>query len=220
MHISRHLLMCLLLSAAVFCAGCTRDPGLQTPAVPVTDSAPAAGPAQLVLTLSDLPPGFTLAESRPKTSANVSRLAMDLGWQGGYVVRYTSPPQGAREEYKIVQTIATYPSRNITRVIALAERYDRSESDLSFTDLPVHGLGDTARAFSGGAGAQLPIRPIRANPLSAGQENHDARSSGKKDFSEIIFSKGDTLVVIRITGPAIDPEGIFTLAQRAYARIP
>ena len=52
-------------------------------------------PAQIVLTQSDVPKVFTLVESKAKAVADVSKLALEHGWQDGYVARFISPAQDA-----------------------------------------------------------------------------------------------------------------------------
>jgi hypothetical protein len=42
----------------------------------------------------------------------------------------------------------------------------------------------------------------------------------QQDFIEIIFSKGDILEVLRMTGEGADYETLASLAQKAYAKIP
>jgi len=220
MHISRNLLVFLVICAAIFSAGCTQNLPSQVPVLPVTGSVPVADPAQLALTQSDVPQGFTLVESRAKTSADVSKLALELGWQDGYVVRFTRPAQGGRGENEIVQGIAIYPEHTIPDVIALAEQQGRSDSDLTYTDLPVRGLGDNARAFSGKASAQILIKPADANPVFAGMNKDNVNEVSKNELAEIIFSKGNTFEVFRMTGSSPDTALLVDLAQKAYAKIP
>jgi hypothetical protein len=42
----------------------------------------------------------------------------------------------------------------------------------------------------------------------------------QQDFIEIIFSKGDILEIIRLTGPESDFSTLSQLAQKAYNKIP
>jgi hypothetical protein len=136
------------------------------------------------------------------------------------VVRFTRTAQGGKEEIEIVQSIAIYQERTIPDVIALAEQQGRSDRDLTYTDLPVRGLGVNARAFSGKARAQILIKPIETNPVFAGMNTHEVQAVSKSDVAEIIFSKGNTFEVCRMTGPSPDTELLFDLAQKAYAKIP
>ena len=220
MVVFRYLILALLVCSVVLAAGCTRS----SPAmVPVTTGvSPAAGPvlADLALAPTDLPPGFTLVESRAKNSSDVGSLARDLGWQGGYVVRYTSiSPAGGRQTV-IVQSIATYPAGNIPGIVELADKQDRGDKDLTYTDIRTGVPGDHGAGFYGKASAPILVKPTNENPLVSGPENHDVETLTKNDIAEVIFSRGTTFEVISMTGPGADVAGVTALAGKAYAKIP
>jgi hypothetical protein len=220
MHISRILLVTLIICAAIFSAGCTHNSTSQVPVTPVTASVTVANPAQLALTQSDEPQGFTLVESKAKTPQDVSKVALELGWQDGYVVRFISPAQDARGANEIVQSIAIYQERTIKDVIAMAEQQGRSDTDLNYTDIPVQGLGNNARAFSGKASAQILLKPTQANQLITGMDKNEVPAVFKNEVAEIIFSKGNTFEVLKMTGPSTDTALLIDLAKKAYAKIP
>ena len=219
MQKSLHLLIFLFLCGAVFCAGCTQSAPQETIA-PVPGTATVIDSAQLGLTQSDVPQEFTREESRAKTPADVSNLAMELGWQDGYVVRFSSPADDEKGKTTIIQTIAIYPERTIADVITLAEQQDRSDRDLTYTDLPVQGLGDNARAFSGTAVADILVKPADASPVFSSMNTDEVQAVFKNNVAEIIFSKGKTFEVFRMTGPSPDTALLVNLAKKAYAKIP
>jgi hypothetical protein len=161
-----------------------------------------------------------MTDSKAKTPADVSKLAMELGWQAGYVVRFTGPAPDEMGANEITQTIAIYQERSIPDVISLAVQQDSSDRDLAYTDLPVQGLGNNARAFTGKAGAQVLIKPADTNPVFGSMNKNEAQAVFKNEVAEIIFSKGDTFEVIRMTGPSVDSALLVNLAQKAYAKIP
>ena len=220
MHISLMLLVTLVICAAIFSAGCTQNSSFQVPVTPVTASVTVQNPAQLALTQSDVPQGFTLVESKAKTAVEVSKFALELGWQDGYVVRFISPAQDARGANEIVQSIAIYQERNIKDVIAMAEQQGRSDTDLTYSDLPVQGLGNNARAFSGMASAQILLKPTKANQLIPAMDKNVVQAVFKNEVAEIIFSKGNTFEVIIMNGPSVDTALLIELAKMAYAKIP
>jgi len=220
MQITRKLFVSIIICAAILCAGCTEKPPLLAPVSPVTASSTVAGPAHLALTQSEVPQGFTIIESRAKTAADMGKLALDLGWENGYVVRFISPANGGNGEREIIQSIAIYPERTIPDMTVLAEQQDRSDSDLTYTDLKVQGLGDNARAFSGKSGARIITRPTDANPVSAGMMKNEVQAVSKKDMAEVLFYKGKTFEVIKITGPSPDTALLVDLAIEAIAKIP
>jgi hypothetical protein len=203
----------LLLTGLLLGAGCTQAGTGATP-----PSSPAAAPdlSTCALTAADAPPNFTVTESRAKTPGEVGNLAQSLGWSGGYVVKFTGPqdsPMGATE---ITQTITTYPAARMSEIAALVETNDRADNELTFTTLPSPGLGDSSSAFSGKAIGQIVVRPDTGNPLIT----TSAKGSFKQDMAEIIFAKGSTLEVFRMTGPDASITTLQGLAEKAYARIP
>lgn len=220
MRLSRSLIVSLICCAALICAGCTQSPASPVPVSLATGTVPGGDPAQLALTRSDLPQGFTLVESRAKTSADLSKIALELGWQGGYVARFTSPAAGGMGGSEIVQSIAIYPERIMPDVITLAEQQGRSDSSLAYFDLPVRGLGGNARAFSGKAGRQVIIKPTPENPVVAGMKAGEGQAVSTNDVAMIIFSKGNTFEAFRMAGPSPDTALLLELAQKAYAKIP
>jgi hypothetical protein len=220
MHLSQNLLLILVICAAILCAGCMQNPSSPLPVPPVTGAVAGTDPARLTLTPSDLPQGFTLVESRTKTRADLSNIALELGWQGGQAARFTGPAQNGSGLYEIVQSIAIYPEQTMPDVIALAERQGRSDGSLTYTDLAVQGLGDRTRAFSGKAGRQASIQPTPANPVISGINADEDQAVPKNDVAMIIFSKGTTFEVFIMTGPSPDTALLGELARKAYAKIP
>jgi hypothetical protein len=219
MQISRIIFISLLFCAALFCAGCTQSSPSDTVS-PDTVSAPVADPAQMGLTLSDLPPGFALAESRTKNTSEMGRLALDLGWQSGYLVRYISPVQNGNAGTEIIHSIAIYPEQTIPDVIEYSAQQAKSDSGFTYTNLTVHALYEHAQAFSGKAGAQIPTTSTGYNLLSAKTDAQVEQTELKNDFSEIFFSKGNTFEVIKISGPSPDTAFLLNLSEKAYAKIP
>ncbi|MHB8163002.1 MAG: hypothetical protein ACYDDV_01495 [Methanoregula sp.] len=232
MQISSNLFVFLIVCAALVCAGCTQPASPVTP-VPVTTelvmatpgntTAPVIDPAPLGLTQSDLPQGFTRVESRTKTPSEMPSLALDLGWQGGYMTQYTGPAPDGTGTYDIVHSIAIYPSDKIPDVIDYSVQQGQSDSDFTYSVIPVQGPEAQSRAFSGRTREKIPGNAGMTGDtgsLVASMENPDGRTSLKTNFSMIIFSKGNTFEVIKLSGNEPDTGFLVNLSQKAYAKIP
>ena len=170
----------------------------------------------MVLTPSEVPQNFTPYESRAKNSTDVGKLARDLGWKQGYVVRFIRSPEGVPGQTEILQTVALYPAKNIPAIAELAEKQERSDKNMLFSNLSSPTLGSYSRAFSGTVNSLMTPEPDNGNPLGS----VSGGGTVQQDFVEIIFSKGDVLEVIRMTGPGADYSTLFSLAQTAYNKIP
>jgi hypothetical protein len=213
MSSSRGLIIAILVCSLVLATGCTGPAGT---------AAPSPSPPELitleslVLTPSEIPQNFTLRESRVKNSTEVSKLARDLGWQQGYFVRFTRPPEGISGQIEILQTVTQYPAKNIPAIAALAEKQERSDTALIFTNLSSPALGSYSQAFSGTVHTLIIPEPVTGNLSGPGS----VEGTVQQDFVEIIFSKGDILEVLRMTGEGADYATLTSLAQKAYAKIP
>jgi hypothetical protein len=217
MDVSRYLILTALVCAMLASSGCSTTSS-SAPATPASATpAPAATLALLALTPADVPPGYTQTGSREKNAAEVSRLALDLGWQAGYVVTFTNNSAGPDDRTTVVQTLTVYPENSIPGVIGVIVRQERSDTDMTFSDIPAPGIGDTSGGFTGKAHARLIVTTYdNSNPLAPAA----ARTEPKQDFAEIYFSKGSIFEVIRMTGHGLDAATVTTLARTAYAKIP
>jgi len=213
MSCSPTLIIAILVCSLIFAAGCTGRAGTAVPAAPTPAHITLES---LALTPSEVPQNFTLRESRAKNVTDVSKLARDLGWQQGYVVRFTSPTEGVPGQTKILQTVTLYPAKNIPAIAALAEKQERSDKNMLFSNLSSPALGSYSRAFSGTVNTLMTPEPDNGNPLGSGSVG----ATVQQDFVEIIFSKGDILEVLRMTGPDSDYSTLASLAQKAYNKIP
>jgi len=205
------VLFILIVIAMAAGSGCTQAPPPE--AEPDTLTSPIS---DLALTSGDTPANFTLVDSRPKTADEVGSLAKDLGWQKGYVVTYTGMPDHRMGPTEITQTIAIYPEERIPEIVAFADTNDRADPELIITVLPPPLPGENSHAFSGKAGSQIVLRPDSGAPLDSGS----LKGSFKQDMVEIIFARGSTLEVLRMTGPYADYATLSVLAQKAYAKLP
>jgi hypothetical protein len=209
----RYLIITILICFLILAAGCTaRDIKRVN-----TESAPPPLPLEsMVLTLSDVPQNFTLVESRTKNTTDVGNLALSLGWQQGYVVSYTRSMEGRSGSAEIRHTIAQYPEKNIPAVAELIERQERSDKNMTFSNLSSPSLGNYSHAFSG----KETVRMMNTSDNVFLLEYDSAKETIQQDFIEIIFSKGDILEIIRLTGPGSDLSTLSHLAQKAYNKIP
>jgi len=229
MQISGNLIIFLLVCAALVCAGCTQPASPVTPvpativpvmATPGNGTTSVINPAPLGLTQSDLPQGFSLVESRTKNPSEMPSLALDLGWQGGYMAQYTGPAPEGTGTYDIVHSIAIYPPGKIPDVIDYSVQQGQSDSDFAYSVIPVQGPGVQSRAFSGRTREQIAGMAGNTGSLVASMENSGGRTSLKTNFSMIIFSKGNTFEVIKLSGTEPDTAFLVNLSQKAYAKIP
>ena len=85
-----------------------------------------------------------------------------------------------------------------------------------FTNLSSPALGSYSQAFSGTAHTLIIPEPVNGNLPGPGS----VEGTVQQDFVEIIFSKGDILEVLRMTGEGADYATLASLAQKAYAKIP
>ena len=217
MSTSRHLIITILVCFLILVAGCTvRDTKVvDSPSMPARLTLES-----MVLAPSDIPQNFTLVESRAKNSTDVGTLALSLGWQQGYVVRYIRSPEGGPDNSEILHTITLYPEKNIPAITELIERQERSDSNMTFSNLSSPSLGNYSHAFSG----KENVRIINKSDNVFLLYYDPAQETIQQDFIEIIFSKGDILEIIRLTGPGTGLESDFStlslLAQKAYSKIP
>jgi hypothetical protein len=217
MQYPRYLIAALILFAFLVFAGCTQAPA------PGTPSASPGAPAdmtRLLLDPADLPPNFTLVESTAKDPADVGSLAKDLGWEGGYGVRYALPAIDNRGPTEITQSIALYPEKNILAIVELSDKQDRSDANLVYTGFATPGLGNNSRGFFGNASAEILVKPTNENPLVSGPGNHDVAVVYTREVAEIIFTKGDVFEVLRMSGPGANVTVLRDMAGKTFRKIP
>lgn len=152
-------------------------------------------PAELVLELADLPEGYTVKEKTPRLKSDVSDDALNLGWQGGYYVRYAKIGENIFDVAVIDQSISVYPVENITKVIDLP--YELDENTL-MEELPVPNIGDNSRAF----------RYTTTDELGA-----------EERFYQIGFVKMNIYVNFYMSGTTTDYEFLTQLAKKVEAKI-
>jgi hypothetical protein len=213
------LTVIFLVGAALITAGCTLKTETAPPVLLKGMPTTSASLGQLVLTSSDLPPGFVRTDSRAKNSSDVSQLALDLGWEGGYVIRYVDSSGPAANPTEIVQTIAVYPEKNIPDIIVLAEKQTLADTYLTFSDIPVSGLGRYGRALKGTAVAQFIVKPETDNAILFGSQGSTAKAVFRQDTVIILFSKGNIFEALQMNGPGADYALLKDLADTAYARL-
>ncbi|MDD1694402.1 MAG: hypothetical protein LUQ71_06720 [Methanoregula sp.] len=218
MHSTPYVILAFFLCSALAVAGCTSSTANPPPVTATAVSLPS-----LAIDRNDLPEGYVLTMSREKNASDVSGLASTLGWQGGYVVQYT---KATAPTSVVLHSIAAYPESSMPDVIEYINRTDRTYTDLSYFDISVPGLGKNSRAFVGYVPnqGQLPaVTPASAaGPVTATGLTKDGTAGNAygQNFIEIVFAKGTTLEVIRMSGTAMDDKEVIAIAQKAYAKIP
>jgi hypothetical protein len=211
------LILAILLCGALAIAGCTS--ATKTPP-PVT--ATAVSLPSIAIDRADLPEGYVLTMSKVKNASDVSPLAQSLGWQSGYITEYT---KSAAPGTVVLHSLAGYPAANMPGVIDYVNKADRSCSDLKYFDIAVTGVGNNSRAFIGYMPNQdqVPVTSTAATgPISTIAISKEGTKTGTcgQGYLEIVFTKGNILEVIRISGPVIDDKEAIAIAQKAYAKIP
>jgi len=222
-----HALLPALICATLIISGCTTAPassGTAVPSVPAAH-APEVTLSSLVLVRADLPDGYVMTMNREKNTSEVGSIARDLGWQAGYVAEFTATSDVPASLRNVVrQSLATYPEGSLPAIVESVNRSDQSSPDLPYHEFPVTGLGGDARGFTAGSGNSIRITSpsAAAGPLPglADVGGGTATSTPGQSIAEVIFSKGSTLEVIRITGPAPGPDDVLAIARKAYSKIP
>jgi len=210
----------IVVAAFLLCAGCTSAPA-------ATQAAETPAPANTTLLAyalapSDLSEGWTQVTSREKTTAEMSPLARELGWQDGYVVVYTLPANNSAGTCTLTQTVTRYSVQNMSDLVSAVAANERKVEGLAFTNLPAPATGPDTRAFS----AVLVNRTPTATP-TGGMASIAFESSAPvatDGYVEVVFAKGDILDVIRMSGtcPPYDTipyEMLASLGKTAYTKL-
>jgi hypothetical protein len=210
--------LCLIVYAAILCAGCTSSSGTgSTATTGIATNTPTTNVslAPLALIPTDVPAGYTLVSSRQKSAGEMSTLAKDLGWQEGYITIYSSLENSTGGPTTITQTITVYSGKDMSSIVSLVNSNERQQNGLVFSDLALPSTGADTRAFS----AAL----VNATPtVTPGGMVTLAESSGTTPtagYTEVIFGKGEILEVIRMSGPGAQYDTLKSLAETAYAKL-
>ena len=210
-----YLLLGVIVCAVLAVTGCTAATSSNPVAAAVT---PASAPtlALLSLTSSDVPAGYVFTSGAEKNVSDIDRLALDLGWQGGYAVTYTNRSAEPGNQDIIVQTITTYPAKNIPRIMGIIVQQESADTAMNYTDMADPGIGEISGGFTGTLRSQKNVNADEREPLMPGL----AATGVSRNFAEVYFSKGTTFEVIRMTGPHANTAEVTALARTASAKIP
>ncbi|MFA5268900.1 MAG: hypothetical protein WC379_13090 [Methanoregula sp.] len=217
MRLSSSLVILILASAVVFTAGCTQGTSPALPATPIPVITPDL--PDLAITSADLPACFSLTEHQVKSSADVGELAKDLGWRAGYGVTYTCPSEGP-EPTVLLHSLAAYPAANMPGIATMVDNQDRPAGYL-YEDLTFPDRGITMRGFYLKAGSvQVSGASTGANLLTGRSKSAQTDTVAGSSVAEIIFYRGTTFEVLRMTGPGTNATLLEDLALKASAKIP
>jgi hypothetical protein len=212
------LILCCCIS------GCTSQPGngSDTPVIP-GGAAPALD--QIILQPADVPPNYVLIENRVKNSTDVSQMARDLGWRNGYVVVYQKTDEliVGGEPSSITQNIAIYPAEKISEIYNAVLNSARSQQQYFFQDLPDPGIGDESSAVAAYAAVNgeviLQDLPAASVPKADSAGPYIVKEGERPVYYEIIFTKGDVLEVIRMSGISADYGTALNLSKTAINKM-
>jgi hypothetical protein len=205
----------ILIAAMVTGTGCMQ-PGIHSgPAVTSPPATQVFSLESMALTGADAPANFTLVERRAKTADEVAKVAKDLGWQGGYVVKYTHQPGTGTGICEITQSLVSYPNEAIPGIIETSRKNDMMDTGRVYSTLPSPGLGDLSIAFMGKSNANIVVHPDNNAVVL-----DSATGSVSSDMAEILFTRGSTLEVMRMSGACTDYSILQNLSKTAYARLP
>jgi hypothetical protein len=219
MHRKTYLI--LLAGALLLIAGCTQPalPDSQVSSSSTSTAADFSPLTNLAITGTDLPISYTIIENRTKSREELSPLAIDLGWEAGYMVRSATAGAPDGKSAEITQTIALYPNDTIHKILLLAEAQDRSDKNMVFSDLVPPVTGDFALAFHGTVSAITTETPAGLMHTSITGNSGDSTQT-LQNFSEVLFVKGNVFEVIRIRGAHVDDDLLQNLSESAYQKIP
>src|SRR3989344_3250867 len=110
-----------------------------------TDTSDTTKPiTELALVLSDLPEGYKIKERTPRLKSDVSKEAIDLGWEDGYYIRFARIGEDIFDATVIEQFISIYPINDVKKVLDLPEQ---SNENVTYEELPSSDLGVESKAY-------------------------------------------------------------------------
>ncbi|MFA5332312.1 MAG: hypothetical protein WC342_08030 [Methanoregula sp.] len=215
------LAFCLLAGAFLGIAGCTSSDGAGSSAANVTTLVPAGSGSvatlePLALTVSDVPAGFNLTAGREKSSTEVSQMALDIGWKGGYVIVFSKPGDSTANRTTITQTITLYNTINPGGILEVIRMSEQTTAGYDYANLSVSSTGNTAMAYE----AIVNKTALTTTETPTPSTGMIIVPENPQDYREAAFVKGNYLDVIRIAGPDGTNAMLDSLAQKAYAKIP
>ena len=102
-------------------------------------------PSELILSISDLPEGYQITERTPRLKSDISSYGLNLGWNGGYLIRYTKEGDSFLTTGIIDLSNSKYPVENITKVLNDLN-LSEDENGWSGEMLPDPEIGDKSQA--------------------------------------------------------------------------
>lgn len=159
-------------------------------------NAPAIKPttkdiSQLLLSETDLPSGYKVADRAPRVKSDVSEFGQNLGWIEGYRIRFIKG-ETIFDSTGIEQSISKYPIENITQLVR--DKTDASEGWIA-ENLPDPKIGDKSRAIS-----------------------YKNIEFGNREYT-IEFIKKDVYMSITISGIATDYELLKEITKKMASKI-
>jgi len=152
----------------------------------------------------DIPYNVTVVERRYKQESEVSDLALNLGWQGGYTVRLDSAFDSDTGPMSMSQNIALYPEDRMQNIVDYVIKAETTNSSYKIVDLADPGIGDFGGAYAAYA--------VNGTTSSLSQQD-------EVKYVEIVFSKGSFFEVIRLTGPSADFATVRIFAKIALGKL-
>ena len=205
------LVLCLSCTAGCFLLD-ERQVTLAPPPVPVnpvptTDSGMAtAQPADLALVLADLPAGYIIRERADIAYSDITPLAREQGWKGGYLAVFYRMNAEKIDVTAISQRIGIYNVNNIHLLdktlepVFEAAEYDlraTANASITVTELPFPKTGDRTSSF----------------------RSVDANDPYEIITYTVIFTKKNVIETIEMRGTTTDYELLKTIVNKAADRI-
>jgi hypothetical protein len=201
----------MLLVAMLFAcsAGCTEPPAT-TEVVTTAATTPTPEPlpetpetatsiGDLALDLPDLPDDYILRDRSVMISPDVSQLARNLGWQGGYFVVFDRVGRIKTDQTRIRQSISIFPAEVMDRVFNLEK--------LAFEG------GDTLMASP----YEIPFPEIGGNSIAYRLNNMP--EEGQVTYT-VLFTRNEAFERITMSGTSTDYETLKDIVQKAEAKVP
>jgi len=177
-----------------------------TPLPTIDSGMSTIEPAQMALTLTDLPAGYIIRERSDIAYSDISPLARGQGWKNGYLASFYRMNAEKYDVTAISQRIGVYSVNNIHLLDkTMGPVFDAAESDLlamanasiTVTELPFPKTGDQTSAF----------RTLDTND-----------PYGIVVYT-VIFTKRDVIEKIEMRGTTTDYELLKSLVAKAEDKI-